>query len=156
MNRTIFVLACSSALTGAACLARPEGTETTAAPESKAVDPVTGKPLAPLAPAGPRHEHAKMIERDAKDEHEVLLPKHLEDELEQCHAKGGGKVRVRVRRENGRRTFDVVGARSLDPTEQRCVLDSLQRLREDETPGALGTRSDMSPTGFTSILTIEW
>lgn len=138
------------------CGSRPEGAPTSAVSGARDVDPITGRPLEPLDPEGPRHDHVKVVERDPKDEHEVRIPLRAQQELEECHAKGGGKVRLRLRRENGRRTFEVVGARSLSPAEQRCVLDSLQRLRDDETPGALGARPDVPVTGFTSFLTVEW
>ena len=140
----------------AGCLSRPTGGPPAEAPAGREVDPITGRPLAPLDD-GPRHEHVRLVERDPKDEHEVKIPPHTQQELETCHAKGGGKLRVRLKRgADGKRTFELIGAKSLDPTEQRCVLDSLQRLRDDETPGALGQRPDVPATGFTSLITLEW
>ena len=44
---------------------------------------------------------------------------------------------------------------SLDPTEKRCVLEALATLHEDESSTAW-TGLNVRPTGFTSLITIEW
>jgi hypothetical protein len=76
--------------------------------------------------------------------------------LERCRNTAGGKIRVRVHSiGGGKLAFDVEPDSSLDPTEKRCVLDSLSTLGIDESSTAW-TGLNVRPTGFTSLLTIEW
>lgn len=64
---------------------------------------------------------------------------------------------MRVRREPaGKLAFDVTPATSLDPTERRCVLDALESLNQSESATAWTGGTSVPPTGFTSLLTIEW
>lgn len=77
--------------------------------------------------------------------------------IEHCRGAGGGKLTVRVRREPaGKLAFDVTPATSLDPTERRCVLDALESLNQSESATAWTGGTSVPPTGFTSLLTIEW
>jgi hypothetical protein len=76
--------------------------------------------------------------------------------LERCHGPVGGKLRVRVRRgAMGKLSFDLQPGSSLDPTERRCLLDALATLDVDESAPAW-TGLNVRPTGFTSLITIEW
>ncbi|HSO35779.1 MAG TPA: hypothetical protein VLT33_24790 [Labilithrix sp.] len=76
--------------------------------------------------------------------------------LERCRTTTGGKLLVRVRKAGrGRLAFDLEPGSSLDPTEKRCVLDALASLEVDESSTAW-TGLNVRPTGFTSLITIEW
>lgn len=76
--------------------------------------------------------------------------------IEHCRARAGGKLLVRVHRApGGKLAFDVEPGSSLDPTEKKCVLEALSTLDVDEASTAW-TGLNVKPTGFTSLLTIEW
>ena len=51
--------------------------------------------------------------------------------------------------------FDVAPGSSLDPTEKKCVLEGLSTIVVDESSTAWAGLN-VRPTGFTSLLTIEW
>jgi hypothetical protein len=55
----------------------------------------------------------------------------------------------------GKLSFDLQPGSSLDPTERRCLLDALATLDVDESAPAW-TGLNVRPTGFTSLITIEW
>ena len=77
--------------------------------------------------------------------------------IEHCHAGGAGKLNVRVRRApGGKLAFDLAPGPSLDPTEKKCVLDALNSLSQNEPSTANTGGVSIPPTGFTSLLTIEW
>jgi hypothetical protein len=76
--------------------------------------------------------------------------------IEHCRARAGGKLVVRVRKApSGKLAFDVEPGSSLDPAETKCVLEALSTLDIDEASTAW-TGLNVTPTGFTSLLTIEW
>lgn len=76
--------------------------------------------------------------------------------IEHCRGASGGKVQIRVHREaGGRLAFAVEPGTSLDPTERKCVLDALATIAADESATAW-SGPNVRPTGFTSLLTIEW
>jgi hypothetical protein len=149
----IGVLAASALLTQG-CLTRPPGPGPKASLESSAAaDPITG---GKGAPAEPRHEHVKVVEKSDREEHEVALPAAAQARLERCHERGGGKLRVRVKGAGAKRVLEAEPGSSLHPTERRCVLDSLSALRDDEIGGSLGSGAVVPATGFSSLLTVEW
>jgi len=79
--------------------------------------------------------------------------------IEHCRGATGGKLTVRVQRApGGKVVFDAAPGTSLDPRERTCVLDALNSLYKEgnstTTPWTGG--SALPPTGFTSLLTIEW
>lgn len=79
--------------------------------------------------------------------------------IEHCRGASGGKVTIRVRRDpgaRGRLAFDVAPGTSLDPTERKCVLDALNALQENESSTAWTGGAAIPPSGFSSLLTIEW
>jgi hypothetical protein len=76
-------------------------------------------------------------------------------QLEACRGVAGGKVRIRVSRASGELSFDVEPGASLDPTERRCVLEALRSIH-DAVGTNLSTGASVPPTGFTSLLTVEW
>ena len=75
--------------------------------------------------------------------------------IEACRSSSGGKLRVRVRNVAGKLAFEVEPGSSLNPTERKCVLEALTTLREDGA-SSLSTGATVRPTGFTSLITIEW
>lgn len=76
--------------------------------------------------------------------------------IERCRTASGGKLRVRVRKAaSGKLAFDVVPGTTLDPAEQQCVLAALSTLDVDESSTAWAGLN-ARPTGFTSLITIEW
>jgi hypothetical protein len=88
-----------------------------------------------------------------RDVEELVAP--VRPRLERCRSTSGGKLTVRVRRSAGKLAFDVEPGSSLDPTERQCVLDALASLDADESSTAWAGLN-VKPTGFTSLLTIEW
>jgi len=154
-RRSASLLGASALALAGACGHPPPGpsVERATPAAGAAKDPITGLPV---EPPGPRHEHAKLVEKTDADEHEVVVPPAVQSEIEHCHESGGGKLKVRVRREGGVRTFEAVPGTTLDPAERRCVLDALRRLRDDEVGQSFGSGATLPVTGFTSLLTVEW
>lgn len=154
-----FLFVCFVSASVIACVDKPRGPEPVAAPTAPTKDPITG--IAPgAADAGPvsepRHDHVRLVEKTASEEREVKVPANTQSQLEACHAKGGGKVRVRITRQGDKRSLAIEPGSSLDPTERHCVLEALQALRDDEIGGSLGSGATVPATGFTSLLTVEW
>jgi hypothetical protein len=78
-----------------------------------------------------------------------------QERLESCRPSTGGKIVVRLRTQNGKLVPQVFPGTSLNPAEQRCVLDSLSQTHIDEA-SSLSSGAYVRPTGFTSLLSIEW
>lgn len=77
--------------------------------------------------------------------------------IENCRASSGGKLVIRVRKAGGKLGFDVEPGSSLDPREKQCVLEALSTIHDDESTSATAWGGvNIPPTGFTSLLTIEW
>jgi len=76
--------------------------------------------------------------------------------IEHCRGTSGGKLTVRVRNAAGKLAFDVAPGTTLDPTEKKCVMDALTSLQQSESSTAWAQAPAIPPTGFTSLLTIEW
>lgn len=76
--------------------------------------------------------------------------------IERCRTGPGGKLRVRVRKAgSGKLAFDVEPGTTLNPAEQQCVLAALSTLDVNESSTAWAGLN-VRPTGFTSLITIEW
>lgn len=75
--------------------------------------------------------------------------------IEACRGTTGGKLRIRVRHDGGKVAFDVEPGSSLDPTEKQCVLDALATIHEG-VASTVWSGASVPPTGFTSLITIEW
>jgi hypothetical protein len=75
--------------------------------------------------------------------------------IEACRASRGGKLVVRLHTEKGRLVAEPQLGSSLDPAARQCVLDALTASHIDESSN-LATGPNIRPTGFTSLLTIEW
>jgi hypothetical protein len=137
------------------------GPTTTAADEALRAPPApvgtaNGATLAGPPPPAPRCRLTVTDTEGCKPGDMETLVEHVRPQLERCRTTGGGKVRVRVRRvAGGKLAFDTEPGSSLDPTEQHCVLDALSTLDVDESSTAW-TGLNVRPTGFTSLLTIEW
>jgi hypothetical protein len=87
------------------------------------------------------------------------LVEPVRSQIEHCRGAGAGKLTVRVRREPataGKLAFDVAPSDSLDPRERQCVLDALNTLVVNESSTAWTGGAGIPPSGFTSLLTIEW
>jgi hypothetical protein len=81
----------------------------------------------------------------------------VRSQIEHCRGASGGKLIVRVRKAPaGKLAFDVAPGTSLDPTERKCVLDALNSLPQTESSTAYTGGASFPPTGFSSLLTIEW
>ncbi len=77
--------------------------------------------------------------------------------LERCRGASGGKLIVRVRKmPGGTVAFDVAPGTSLDPTERKCALDALNSLQQSESSTAWTGGTSIPPSGFSSLLTIDW
>jgi hypothetical protein len=122
---------------------------------------------APLAPAGATDASApvgppvacRVTVTDTQgcgpgDVEALIAP--VRPQIEHCRGASGGKLRIRVKKApGGKLAFGVEPGSSLDPAEQRCVLDALASLGADESSTAWAGLN-VRPTGFTSLLTIEW
>jgi len=87
---------------------------------------------------------------------DAALIEPVRSRVEHCRARAGGKLLVRVRRApGGKLAFDIAPGSSLDPTEKQCALEALSTLDVDESSTAWAGLN-VRPTGFTSLLTIEW
>lgn len=75
--------------------------------------------------------------------------------IEGCRGPSGGKLRIHVRQTAGKLAFDITPDSSLDPKARQCVLDALSTLHADESSTAWSGLY-VRPTGFTSLITIEW
>ncbi len=75
--------------------------------------------------------------------------------LEPCLGSTGGKIRVRVRDAEGKLTFDIEPGSSLDATQKQCVLEALTTIHDDGARPPW-TGATVRPTGFTSLITLEW
>lgn len=75
--------------------------------------------------------------------------------IEACRTGRRGKLVVRLHTEKGKLIVDPQLGSSLDPAARQCVLDALTASQIDESSN-LATGPTVRPTGFTSLLTIEW
>ncbi len=75
--------------------------------------------------------------------------------VEACHRSDGGKLVVRAKSEKGKLTVDAEPGASLDPAEKRCILEALQATQIDEA-STVNAGPSTKPTGFTSLITLEW
>lgn len=110
-------------------------------------------------PAGePTEHHVRILESTPTEEHEIgaRVPAPVLSRLEECHHGGPGKLRVRVRNEAGRVSFEAQPSSTLDPTERKCALQALSALRRDDLPSTLWSGATVPATGNTPLLTIEW
>ena len=77
--------------------------------------------------------------------------------IENCRSSSGGKLRIRARKApGGKLAFDVEAGSTLNPTEKQCVLEALGTLHEEDAPGAFTGTGGIPPSGFTSLITVEW
>ena len=77
--------------------------------------------------------------------------------LERCRGASGGKLIVRVRKApGGKLAFDVAPGTSLYPTERTCAMDALNSLQQSESSTAWTGGTSIPPSGFSSLLTVEW
>jgi hypothetical protein len=110
-------------------------------------------------PATEDPHHVKVIELTPSEERELSqrVPPTVRNRLEQCHpVHDGGKLRVRVVRDQGRVHFQAEPGSSLNPTEKKCALEALTELRKGDVASTLWSGATVPATGFTSLLTIEW
>lgn len=91
---------------------------------------------------------------DAAQVEALIAP--VRSRLEHCRGTSGGKVAIRIRDAAGRLSFDVEDVTSLDPTERQCVLDALATINADESGTAWAGGAGVPPSGFTSLITVEW
>jgi hypothetical protein len=75
--------------------------------------------------------------------------------LEACFGPASGKLRVRVfRTPDGKLGVEPEDGFSLDPTEQRCVLQALMVTQDPTAPPWTG--ATFPPMGSTTLFTLEW
>ncbi len=75
--------------------------------------------------------------------------------IQECRGASGGKLVVRVREARGKMAFELLPGSSLDPSQKQCVLEALSQVSTKDN-AALHGGAGIPPTGFTSVLTIEW
>jgi hypothetical protein len=74
--------------------------------------------------------------------------------MKECRTKAPTAVRVRITSENGEAALHVEPGSSLDGSIRRCVLEALSTI-ELPDPAPQGN-APMRPTGFSSLITVEW
>ena len=95
-------------------------------------------------------------DRCKPDEVEALVDP-VRSRIEHCRAGRGGKLVVRVKKEpRGKVAFEVAPGTSLDPTERKCALDALNSLQTGESSTLWTGGASVPPSGFSSLMTIEW
>ena len=72
--------------------------------------------------------------------------------LDDCVGPHAGKISVRLERRDGALDVALLKSSSLDPREERCVLDALNRIGSSAQPSPGEPRAD----GFTSLVSVEW
>jgi hypothetical protein len=75
--------------------------------------------------------------------------------LERCRPGNGGKVDVRVSRQERGLLLHVEPGPSLDAIAGHCTLEALSTIDLEPSAGSVGGFS-IPPTGFTSLITISW
>lgn len=75
--------------------------------------------------------------------------------IEECRKASGGKLQLRVRNSGGKLAYEILPGSSLDPTQRQCVLDALAEVHPDAN-STVWSGASVPPTGFTSLMTIEW
>ena len=127
---------------------------TTAPPPAPASTIVEGPP-----PPAPRCRLTVTDTAGCQPEQVADMVSPVRSRIEHCRGATGGKLTVRVQRvPGGKVVFDAAPGTSLDPRERTCVLDALNSLYKegDSTTTPWTGGSALPPTGFTSLLTIEW
>ena len=82
----------------------------------------------------------------------ALLP--MRQQMRECTSGKNGVVRVRIKTDKNRTSMDIEPGSSLDGATHRCVLESLSTVDVDDVLGRVNP-SDR-PSGFTSVLRVEW
>jgi hypothetical protein len=75
--------------------------------------------------------------------------------LEQCRPGNGGKLDIRLSRQDHGTLLHVEPGPSLDPRTGHCALEALSTIDLEPTAGNVGGPTT-PPTGFTSLITISW
>lgn len=140
---------------------RPRSPATTTAVAEPVVAPqdAAAAEADPRAVVGPPAPRCRVTVTDAEgcrpqDVEALIAP--VRPRMEHCRGESGGKLRVSVRKGAGDKlAFHVEPGSSLDPTEQECVLDALRSILIDESSTAWAGLN-VPPSGFTSLITVEW
>lgn len=145
-------------VTAAASDAGAPGARAAATDASPAPAPASSVVEGPPPPA-PRCRLTVTDTQGCQPEQVTDMVSPVRSRIEHCRGATGGKLTVRVQRApGGKVVFDAAPGTSLDPRERTCVLDALNSLYKEgastTTPWTGG--SALPPTGFTSLLTIEW
>lgn len=150
---------------------RPRPTQ--APPTINAGDQTTSAALAPMGandartPEGPpapgAHSSAPrcrltVTKTHGCGPHDVqALIEPVRPRIEHCRKMSGGKLMIRVQKApGGKLAFAVEPGSSLDPTEKRCVLEALSTLNAADESSTAWAGLNVRPTGFTSLITLEW
>lgn len=155
---TCLLVACDPPLASRVPASRSPETRTAAEEPIGAPRPPAGAAPAPTA-EGPPAPRCRVTVTDTegcgpRDVEELIAP--VRTRIEKCRGATGGKLAIRVRKAPaGKLKLDVEPGSSLDPTERQCVLEALSSLQADESSTAWAGLN-VRPTGFTSLITIEW
>lgn len=76
--------------------------------------------------------------------------------IEACRGASGGKLQLRVRNASGKLAFEVLPGSSLDARQRQCVLAALSEVHPGEGSTLQSGGASVPPTGFTSLMTLEW
>jgi hypothetical protein len=140
-------------VTAATTAARAPATASDAQPKAAPASSIVEGP----PPPAPRCRLTVTDTEGCQPDQIADLVSPVRSQIERCRGASGGKLLVRVRKvPGGRLAFDVAPGTSLDPTEKRCVLDALNSLPQSESSTAWTGGPAVPPTGFSSLLTIEW
>lgn len=162
MRTSLAVAAVVASVVGCAVMTptqAPPTTTTSAGDDARATAaPPTGALVAegPPAPPAPRCRVSVTETEGCKADQVEALVEPVRARMEKCSGPKGGKLSIRVRQTpTGKLAFDAEPDSSLDPRERQCVLDALNTIQIDPSSMAWMGPS-VPPSGFTSLLTIEW
>jgi hypothetical protein len=131
--------------------------DATGAPSDAGIDPSllalvdAGTTLAPLVHS--RFTFTDIIGKTGDQTAMIFTP--TAQAIEECGVSRGGKLVVKLHTEKGKLVVEPQAGSSFDPAARQCVLDALTAANVDG-PSNLGSGPMVRPTGFTSLLTIEW
>jgi hypothetical protein len=109
------------------------------------------------ADAPPAHpSHVVVVETKGLDPTRVeAWFERARTRLEPCLGSSGGKLRVRLSSVDGNVSVEIEPSGLLDSFQRRCALDALSATQDDTTRSPW-TGATVAPSGFTSLVTMEW
>lgn len=135
-------------------LAPPSATSTapTSPPETPA-EPAFGPRAIPADPRLPTVDVEDASGKPRKGPEAALSP--VRKQMKECVGGKTGVVRVRVTSSKNRTSMAIEPGSGMTDASNRCVLETLSTIDVDDVLSQ-GSPSDRPPSGFTSVLRVEW